>query len=202
MPIDTSFLVLMFAISMVGSPGPANMALMASGSRFGYRRSVPFLLGTLSGFLLVGIGVAAGVGTLFATFPALRHIFLVLSAAYILYLAYRIAFQTAGPGKEDIQPGYLAGCIVHPLNPKAWVMLIAAFSQFVDPANPYFVQLLTILAIFGATGLVLNSCWVFGGSLLNRFVSSTALLKRINQLLAVLMIIVVAIAMIRSGILV
>ncbi|MEP3247279.1 MAG: LysE family translocator [Sneathiella sp.] len=201
MPIETSILVLLFAISMVGSPGPANMALMASGARFGYRKSAPFLFGTLSGFLLVGIGVAAGVGTLFATFPALRHTFLVLSAAYILYLAYRIAFQQAKTGTMDARPGYLAGCIVHPLNPKAWVMLIATFTQFVDPEADFLTQLVTILAIFSATGLVLNSGWVFGGALLNRFVKSPQLLQRINQCLAILMIVIVAYTLVRSGLL-
>lgn len=201
MPVETIFLVALFAISMVGSPGPANMALMASGARYGYSRSVPFLFGTLSGFQLVGIGVAAGVGTLFANFPTLRYSFLVLSAAYILYLAYKIAFQSARPGETKIEPRYLAGCVVHPLNPKAWVMLIAAFSQFMDPTGGQITQTLIILTVFAVTGFALNSLWVFAGSLLTRFVSSPALLQNINRTLAILMIVVVAIAMLRSGIL-
>ena len=36
---------LIFAIAMVGSPGPANMVLMTSGARFGLRRSLPFVAG-------------------------------------------------------------------------------------------------------------------------------------------------------------
>ncbi|MCG8490665.1 MAG: LysE family translocator [Sneathiellales bacterium] len=201
MPVETIFLVALFAISMVGSPGPANMALMASGARYGYSRSVPFLFGTLSGFLLVGIGVAAGVGTLFANFPALRYTFLVFSAAYILFLAYKIAFQSTKPGEKKIEPRYLAGCIVHPLNPKAWVMLVAAFSQFMDPTGAQIVQTMIILTVFTVTGLTLNSLWVFAGSLLTRFVSSPIVLQTINRTLAILMIIVVAVAMLRSGIL-
>ncbi|MFT6556810.1 LysE family translocator [Sneathiella sp.] len=201
MPIETIALVFFFAVSMVGSPGPANMALMASGARFGYRKSVPFLFGTLSGFVLVGIGVAVGVGTLFANFPALKTTFLVLSAGYILYLAYKIAFQKPKSGEALEQPGYFSGCLIHPLNPKAWVMMIAALSQFVDPGKAQIIQLVTIQIVFSLTGVVLNSVWVFAGALVHKHVKSEKLMSRINQFLAVLMIIVVALAIFRSGIL-
>ncbi|MBL4906418.1 MAG: LysE family translocator [Sneathiella sp.] len=198
MPTETIVLIFMFAVSMVGSPGPANMALMATGASFGYRQSTPFILGTIFGFFLVGIGVAAGLGTLFVLFPTLRYAFLVLSAAYILYLAYKIAFQDPKIAKADKKPGFLAGCLIHPLNPKAWVMLIAAFSQFIDPDISYLNQLTIILTIFIGVGLVLNSAWCYSGALLNKFVTSTRTLRLINQSLAVLMIVVVALAMLQS----
>jgi len=188
----------MFAVSMVGSPGPANMALMAAGAGYGYRQSAPFVLGTLTGFFLVGIGVAAGLGTLFVHFPSLRLTFLVISAAYILYLAYRIAFQNPTLGKAASKPSFLEGCIIHPLNPKAWVMLIAAFSQFINPQLSFIPQLAAILAIFAVVGLILNSAWCYSGSLLYKFVKSTRILRVINQSLAVLMIVVVGMAMLQS----
>ncbi len=198
MPVETIVLVFMFAVSMVGSPGPANMALMAVGAGFGYRQSAPFLLGTIAGFVLVGIGVAAGLGTLFVLFPTLRYAFLVISAAYILYLAYKIAFQDPKISKADKKPGFLSGCVIHPLNPKAWVMLIAAYSQFIDPNISYVTQLATILAVFTSVGLVLNSAWCYSGALLNKFVKSTRVLKLINQGLAALMILVVSLAMLQT----
>ena len=40
----TSFVV--FAASQIGTPGPANMALMATGARFGFRAALPFVAGT------------------------------------------------------------------------------------------------------------------------------------------------------------
>ena len=131
--METIFLIVLFALSMTGSPGPANMILMASGAQYGYRKSVLLLLGTLTGFLAVGIGVAAGLGALFNLFPALRYTFLGLSAAYMLYLAYKIAFSDPSLSNRKARAGYKAGLLVHPLNPKAWAMLIAAYSQFTQP---------------------------------------------------------------------
>lgn len=196
---ETFLLILLFAISMIGSPGPANMALMAAGAKFGYRNSIPFLLGTSSGFLLVGIGVAAGLGTLFEIFPALRITFLILSAAYILYLAYKIAFSPVGGTAGKAKAGYWAGFLIHPLNPKAWAMLITAYSQFSNPNVSPLIDFLSIQIIFQIVGLTLNSLWCIGGETLVRLVKSPATMQRINQGMAVLMIAVIAFSVWQSG---
>ena len=47
----TSFAV--FAASQVGTPGPANMALMATGARYGIRSALPFVAGVITGKQLV-----------------------------------------------------------------------------------------------------------------------------------------------------
>lgn len=191
-------LITLFVVSMVGSPGPANMALMASGASYGYWRSLPFLIGTLFGFLLVCLATAFGLGTLFATFPLLQVCFLFASVLYILYLAYRVA--TANPQIVDgaKQPGFLAGLILHPLNPKAWVAIIAAYSQFVSPTASYAGQIAIIMLIFTLVGLPLNSVWCYGGDVLRRLVTSTRALRIINVTLALLMVIAVALALLQS----
>ncbi len=199
MTIDTIVIIIFFAVSMIGSPGPANMALMAAGARYGYRASIPFVLGTSSGFLLVGIGVAAGLGTLFEIFPALRITFLILSAAYILYLAYKIAFTPVGKKSGDVKTGYFSGLFVHPLNPKAWAMLITAYSQFSSPDLTAMSNFLIIQAIFQTIGISLNSMWCAGGDLLARVVQSPATMQRINQCMAALMIVVITLSVWQSG---
>ena len=188
-------LIAMFAVSMVGSPGPVNMVLMASGANFGYRRSLPFLTGSISGFLLVCLATALGLGTLFTRFPVLQVIFLCLSVLYILYLAWRVA--TSNPQFADVsdRPGYLAGLILHPLNPKAWVTIIAAYSQFISPDISYTGQIATIMVIFLIVSFPLNSIWCYGGKLLRRLVTSTRALRVINVSLALLMVVAVGLAL-------
>ncbi|HAR52257.1 MAG TPA: hypothetical protein DCS45_10350, partial [Roseovarius nubinhibens] len=50
-----------FAFVTVITPGPNNLMLMASGANFGFRRTVPHMLGITIGFpsmvFLVGVGV-------------------------------------------------------------------------------------------------------------------------------------------------
>jgi len=194
-------LIALFAVSMVGSPGPVNMVLMASGASFGYQRSLPFLLGSISGFLLVCLATALGLGTLFTTFPLLQVVFLFLSVLYILYLAWRVA--TASPKIMDAsdQPGYLAGIILHPLNPKAWVTIIAAYSQFISPNASYAGQIATIMLIFALVSFPLNSIWCYGGNLLRQLVTSGRALRIINVSLAILMVVTVGLALMQADVL-
>jgi threonine/homoserine/homoserine lactone efflux protein len=199
MQIDTIILIILFSASMTGSPGPANMALMAVGARYGYVKTLPFLLGTNAGFLLTGIGVAAGLGTLFEYFPALKITFLILSAVYILYLAYKIAFQDPNFSKGQPRTGFFAGLFIHPLNPKAWAMLITAYSQFTGPGWSAIEQFLIVQSIFQVIGLFLNSFWVYGGGLLNQMIKSSNTMMWINRSLASLMLIVIGFSVWNAG---
>jgi threonine/homoserine/homoserine lactone efflux protein len=194
-------LIAMFAVSMVGSPGPVNMALMASGASFGYRRSLPFLVGSISGFLLVCLAVALGLGSLFITFPTLQIVFLFASVLYIIYLAYKVATATPQVDDRSSHPGYFAGVILHPLNPKAWVTIIAAYSQFVSPSSSYIGQILTIMLIFTVVSFPLNSIWCYGGNVLRRLVKSTKALRIINITLAILMVVAVGLTLLQADIL-
>ncbi len=194
-------LIALFSFSMVASPGPVNMLLMASGASFGFRRSLPFLFGSVAGFLLVCLATALGLGTLFATSPVLRLVFLGASLFYILYLAYRIATSNPEIVEKAEQPGFMAGVILHPLNPKAWVMVIAAFAQFIAPEGAYTPQVALIIAIFILIGLPCNAAWCFGGNLLRRLVTSPRLMRAINVTLAVLMLVAVALTLIQTDIL-
>ncbi|MAL78027.1 MAG: lysine transporter LysE [Sneathiella sp.] len=190
--------IALFAFSMVASPGPVNMLLMASGANFGFRRSLPFLLGCISGFLLVCLATALGLGTLFTTSPVLQLVFLGVSLLYILYLAYRIATSNPEIVESADRPGYLAGLILHPLNPKAWVAVIAAYSQFISPDTDYTTQVIVIIVIFTLIGLPFNSLWCYGGNLLRRLVTAPRLMRLINVTLALLMLVAVGIALMQA----
>ncbi len=64
--------LLVTALAIMGSPGPATISLTASGAAFGVRRSARYLAGIVAGTAVVLLAVAAGVtGALLAT-PALR----------------------------------------------------------------------------------------------------------------------------------
>ena len=153
-----------FAASQVGTPGPANMALMATGARFGFRAALPFVLGVALGKQLIiwpiGFGLMGVAGAYPAVFTALKW----LSAAYILWLAWKVAnLRLATGASSATAPGFLAGLIVHPLNPKAWAMIIAAFTGFVSAGTPTFQATATIAATLLICQLILHPIWTLAG---------------------------------------
>ncbi len=166
---------LMFAASQVGTPGPANMALMATGARFGLRRALPFVAGVALGKQLIiwpiGFGLMGLAGSVPWLFEALKW----ASVAYICWLAWRVAFLSLQPGHaDDKPPGFAAGLIIHPLNPKAWAMIIAGFTSFVGPGTPVLTATFVIAASLLACQIVLHPLWCWGGERLARGVAGTS----------------------------
>src|SRR3954462_2478040 len=81
----------LFAFATAGTPGPNNAMLLASGANFGFRRTVPHMLGVWAGFLTLVVVCGLGLGGLFVAYPVLHVILTAVGTLYLLYLAVRIA---------------------------------------------------------------------------------------------------------------
>jgi len=155
---------LTFAASQVGTPGPANMVLLTTGARFGLRRALPFVAGVALGKQLIiwplGLGLMAVQDDYPLVFEALKW----MSVAYILYLAYRVAGMRLRVGDAgDQPPGFLAGLIVHPLNPKAWGLITTGFTVYVAAGTPPLQATAIIAVCLLGLQLVLHPIWTFAG---------------------------------------
>jgi len=167
----TSFAL--FAAAQVGTPGPANMALLATGARYGLRRALPFVAGVVLGKQLVIWPVGFGLMQLADTAPWIFVALKYISAAYIIWLAWRVANMRLNTGVEAKAPGFVAGLVVHPLNPKAWAMITAGFTAFTAPGTSSFEATVTIAAILLAVQAVLHPIWTYGGEQIARTVAGT-----------------------------
>ena len=87
--INLSFIP--FAFSQVATPGPANMAMMATGARFGFRAALPFVAGVILGKQLIIWPIGYGIMEVASQIPLLFEILKFLSALYIIWLAWRVA---------------------------------------------------------------------------------------------------------------
>ena len=158
----TSFAV--FAASQVGTPGPANMALMATGARFGFAAALPFVAGVALGKQLIIWPIGFGLMELAETAPLVFDALKWLSAAYIMWLAWKVAnLRLRTGGAEGRAPGFLAGLIVHPRNPKAWAMIVAGFTNFVGPDTSALQATFTIALVLFGCQVVLHPIWTLAG---------------------------------------
>lgn len=174
-----------FAASQVGTPGPANMALMATGARFGLRRALPFVAGVALGKQLIIWPIGFGLLGLAATLPWVFTVLRILSAVYIVYLAWRVANLRLSRGQDGGRaPGFAAGLIVHPLNPKAWAMITAGFTNFVAPGTATLEATAWIAGILLACQLLLHPLWCWGGDRLAATVAGTAVERYLMWVLA------------------
>ena len=164
-----------FAASQVGTPGPANMALLATGARFGFRAALPFVAGVALGKQLVIWPVGFGLMELADRAPWVFVVLKYASAAYIIWLAWKVANMRLNTGTRAAQaPGFTAGLIVHPLNPKAWAMIVGGFTAFVAPGTSTLEATATIAAVLLACQIVLHPVWTLAGDAIARSVAGTA----------------------------
>lgn len=162
------FLILISATALLlGSPGPAPLALAATGAGFGTRNGLPFLFGILTGLLFAIVGALFGLATLFSSYPNLRDTFQLLGACYLVYVAYRItnASSIAGDAEQNA-PSFLNGFILNLLNPKAYAAFFAIFSQFLLPFSHLYTSYLITAFTCLIVAAIVDFIWLaFGGVL-------------------------------------
>lgn len=199
MPVELLGMTL-FAASMIGTPGPANMVVMASGARFGFQRSIPFLAGTILGkqFIIwpIGLGLLTVLPPDSVAFQVLKWV----SVAYILWLAWRIAgSRIVASGAQAEPPRFAAGLIVHPLNPKAWAMIIGALTNFTKPDASALAATAVAALVFITLQIFLQSFWTLLGAGVARLIGGTTSEVWLMRFLAVLMVGSVLYAILRGG---
>ncbi len=152
---------------LLGSPGPAPLALAATSATFGVQRSIPFLFGVLSGLIVVIAAASTGFAVILSTVPQLKLALQVIGAIYIGYIAWKIASAPVKTAENAIKcPSLIDGFMLNLLNPKAYAAFFALFSQFLLP----FESTMASYAVTGGTAfivaVVVDTAWVLlGGGL-------------------------------------
>lgn len=190
MPIDIFLALLGFAVVSSVTPGPNNLMLLSSGVTFGFRRTIPHMLGIGVGFVVLLLAVGAGLGALLTALPWLHTALKIAGGLYLLYLAWRIA--TAGSvdpeGAAGARPmGFWAAAAFQWVNPKAWLMAVSAMATYTIPAD-YLVTMLLVAAAFGVVNLPCVSLWAALGSALRPLLSAPRLVRGFNVTMALLLV--------------
>lgn len=189
---DTLLALASFAFVSSITPGPNNLMLMASGTNFGFARTVPHMLGVAIGFVVMLILVGTGIAWIFRAVPAAYAVLKVASVVYLLYLAYKIA-TARPPGSGDVMERaghpltFVQAAAFQWVNPKAWTMALTAVSVYV-PAEQRGLGLIAVGLIFGAINLPSVGAWALMGVQMRRFLSNPKALRVFNVSAAVLLI--------------
>ncbi|WOE77788.1 LysE family translocator [Pseudomonas protegens] len=192
--VDLLLAFALFALVTSITPGPNNTLLLASGVNFGFNRSIPHILGISCGFFVLVLAVGLGLGAVFEAYPLLYSVLRYVGAAYLLYLAWKIA--RSGPMSEEQQGqgqplGYWGAAAFQWVNPKAWVMAVGAISTY-TPLQGYFTNVLVIAAVFALINAPTVSLWAACGSLLRNVLRNPRWLRLFNLGMAGLLVISLA----------
>jgi len=180
-----------FAFVSSITPGPNNLMLMASGTNFGFARTLPHLAGVVLGFGLMIVLMALGLHQVFEAVPLAYPTLKIISVLYLLYLAWKIA--TAAPPATDAKSAlskplsFVQATLFQWVNPKAWAMGLAAIAGYTLTRDPVWnVALLTL--VFVLINLPCVSAWTLMGVSLRRLLENPRWLRVFNVTAALLLV--------------
>ncbi len=185
---ETLIPLMAFAFVTSITPGPNNLMLMASGANFGFRRTIPHLLGVALGFVFMAFLMGLGLAQVFDYWPRLRDMLTVISVIYLLWLAWKIA--NAAPPKDGDAKGrpftFLQAAIFQWVNPKAWTMALSAVTIYAPSDTAGAMAL--VACVFGAVNLPSVSVWCLMGREVRRLLTNPTRLRAFNWLMAALLV--------------
>lgn len=176
-----------YAVAVL-SPGPALAAIVARVLGQGFRPTLPFIAGIVTGdviwFSLVALGLSVVAQTFHGVFTVLKY----AGAAYLLYLAWKLwtapaqALEvTQAPRRGEGVRAYLGGLALTMGNPKAMVFFVAILPNVValERMTPLvFVEVGAVLVLVITTCMV--SCALMAERA-RRFVSSPRAMRFVNR---------------------
>jgi threonine/homoserine/homoserine lactone efflux protein len=178
-----------FALVSTISPGGATTLATASGARFGFRRSLPLMLGIAAGLASMAVAAVAGLAGLLLAKPSLQLAMKASGSVYLIWLAWNLG--RSGPPRRqaglDRPTGFLTGAWMLWHNPKGWAMTMSAAASFTALAEgPGGLAVLLGLTL-GAAAVVSLSAWCMAGQILARLLQTDRQWRRLNAVLGILL---------------
>ena len=188
MTYDILLALAAFAFVSSITPGPNNLMLMASGANFGFRRSIPHMLGIGIGFVVMLLLVGAGLIQVFDAYPVTHTILKTFSVAYLMCLAWKIA--NAAPVDASSDKGnpmtFIQAAAFQWVNPKGWTMALTAITAYTPDRSLEAIVIVGL--VFGLINLPAVSSWTVLGQQMARVLQSPARLRAFNWLMAGLLV--------------
>jgi threonine/homoserine/homoserine lactone efflux protein len=164
-----------YSFVMSITPGPNNVMLTASGATFGFRKTIPHILGIVAGFSVVLFGVCAGLDVVFTRWPAIQSVLRWVGAAYLIYLGWRILRSGEAQDAHSRKPlTALQAAGFQFLNPKAWMMTLTAAAMFLPRELGVLTASSYMVGIMAVTNLPCITVWALFGSSMRGFLARPA----------------------------
>ncbi len=184
--------LILFGIVAAFTPGPNNISAAYSGFNFGFRKTIPLMLGVIFGWTTLLVLMELGLVIVFKQISFLQTIVKFLGSLFLIYLAYKIAFSNIKKNNVLKKPiRFIDMFLFQFINPKSVVISMTVVSTFIDVQDNYIrdVILVTLVGFFMAVFSI--SSWCLLGKYLRKFVTSDNFIKNFNYTMSFLLIVCV-----------
>jgi threonine/homoserine/homoserine lactone efflux protein len=176
--------MMMYCFVMSITPGPNNMMLTASGAHFGYRRTLPQILGINAGGVVLAIVSCAGLGKLFLAWPIAQSLLRIAGALYLVFLAWKLSRARVGQATILRPQSFAEGALFQAVNPKSWIKAVTMASVFMPQGMPPVAAGLLIAVVGTGIGFPCVSVWALFGVAIRGFLQDARKQRAFNLAMA------------------
>ena len=182
-------LLIGISFSLGYTPGPNNAVASYSGFNFGFKKTIPLIMGVGFGYTVLVILINFVLISLFKTYPIIQEIIRILGTVFLIYLAYKIATATASNNEKKTNPvTFYDTFIFQFINPKGVMAATTLISKFVDQGN-YISTSLMVIIVCGLTAFSSITAWTLLGKFLRKFATNNSFIKRFNYVMSGLILV-------------
>ncbi len=182
MAADQVIAFLVFSFVAAVTPGPSNLMLTATGAAAGFARGLPCLAGVAAGMGALMFAVALGLGGLVVGHPLAMRVLNFAGAAFLLWLAFRIA--TARPAEAGVaaEPvGFMRAAAFQWVNPKSWLVSASAAATYLHgDGGAASAHAFAFAGVFLAAMLPSGALWLAFGAAMQRWLATPRAARRFN----------------------
>lgn len=172
------------------TPGPNNVMLTVSGANFGFRKTIPHILGIGFGCSVQTFLLCLGLGILFISFPFIQEILRWVGVAYLLYLSMKLIGAKAAKNNADKTAlSFWNAAIFQFVNPKAWVKATTTATIFLPVEISPIVAGVAIFSVCMTVNFISSSTWTVFGVGISKILSTESGLKKFNYSMAGLLVV-------------
>ena len=184
--------LILFGVAAGFSPGPNNIVTSYSAFNFGFTKTIPTMLGVISGWTLLSILLVIGSGIIFKKFEEIQFIIKILGSIYLVFLAYKISFTKTKKKVKESQPiTFLNTFFFQFVNPKSIIAGLTAISLFIDTQNNYLKDSIIFVIVMFFIAVGSQATWCLTGTYLRKFATSEKFMSNFNYSMSFLLIVCV-----------
>ncbi|WP_280154944.1 LysE family translocator [Piscinibacter sp. XHJ-5] len=181
--------LLTYSFLMSSTPGPNNVMLTASGANFGYRRTLPHILGIAAGHGPQIFLTCLGLGALFLRIPVLHDALRVAGALWLVWIAWKLAGSAVGGAELQRPLSFVQALAFQMVNPKGWIKAITLAAVFMPAGLDVVSGALLVTAVSIAINLPCVSMWALFGVAISRWLTDARRRRGFNVIMAVSLLI-------------
>jgi len=179
-----------FAFIGAASPGPVNIIATCSGVNFGFKKTLPHVIGASVCYGIIVYLAGIGINQLDEYFGQIAQSLKYIGALFLFFMSYKIATAKASTQQEqDLMsaPTLLQGAMSQGLNPKAWLVSMSGISVFVATSTDPDFYLYAFSGLSFVICLIGISLWAVAGDFLRALLTKPEHQIVFNRLMGVLL---------------